>query len=84
LPLGFPMTELIFLVVLLAGGMAIVAVANSLVRVIIGAEVAIMAGIWGAALSGDLSLVAVAAVAGVAETVLMVAALYRLAKEGYV
>jgi hypothetical protein len=78
------MTELIFLVVLLAGGMAIVAVANSLVHVIIGAEVAIMAGIWGAALSGDLSLVAVAAVAGVAETVLMVAALYRLAKEGYV
>jgi hypothetical protein len=78
------MTELIFLVVLLAGGMAIVAVANSLVRVIIGAEVAIMAGIWGAALSGDLSLVAVAAVVGVAETVLMVAALYRLAKEGYV
>jgi hypothetical protein len=78
------MTELIFLVVLLAGGMAVVAVANSLVRVIIGAEVAIMAGIWGAALSGDLSLVAVAAVAGVAETVLMVAALYRLAKEGYV
>jgi hypothetical protein len=78
------MTELIFLVVLLAGGMAIVAVANSLVRVIIGAEVAIMAGIWGAALSGDLSLVAVAAVAGVAETVLMVAAVYRLAKEGYV
>jgi multisubunit Na+/H+ antiporter MnhC subunit len=78
------MTELIFLVVLLAGGMAVVAVANSLVRVIIGAEVAIMAGIWGAALSGDLSLVAVATVVGVAETVLMVAALYRLAKEGYV
>ncbi|MCC6031941.1 MAG: ferredoxin:quinone oxidoreductase [Pyrobaculum sp.] len=78
------MTELIFLVVLLAGGMAVVAVANSLVRVIIGAEVAIMAGIWGAALSGDLSLVAVATVVGVAETVLMVASLYRLAKEGYV
>jgi multisubunit Na+/H+ antiporter MnhC subunit len=78
------MTELIFLVVLLAGGMAVVAVANSLVRVIIGAEVAIMAGIWGAALSGDLSLVAVATVVGVAETVLMVATVYRLAKEGYV
>ena len=78
------MTELIFLVVLLAGGMAVVAVANSLVRVIIGAEVAIMAGIWGAALSGDLSLVAVATVVGVAETVLMVATVYRLAKEGHV
>jgi hypothetical protein len=54
------------------------------VRVIIGAEVAIMAGIWGAALSRDLSLLAVAAVVGVAETVLMVAAVYRLAREGHV
>jgi hypothetical protein len=78
------MTELVFLVLLLAGGVAAVAVANSLVRVIIGAEVAIMAGIWGAALSRDLSLLAVAAVAGVAETVLMVAAVYRLAREGHV
>ncbi len=78
------MIELAFLVILLAGGMAAVAAANSLVRVIIGAEVVIMAGIWGAALSHDLSLLAVAAVVGVAETVLMVAAVYRLAKEGYV
>jgi hypothetical protein len=78
------MTELVFLVILLAGGMAIVAVANSLIRVIIGAEVAIMAGIWGPALSGDLSLLAAAAVTGVAETVLMVATVYRLAKEGHV
>jgi len=78
------MTELVFLVLLLAGGVAAVAVANSLVRVIIGAEVAIMAGIWGAALSRDLSLLAVAAVVGVAETVLMVAAVYRLARESHV
>jgi|GEM_PF-876984 len=78
------MIELAFLVILLAGGMAAVAAANSLVRVIIGTEVVIMAGIWGAALSHDLSLLAVAAVVGVAETVLMVAAVYRLAKEGYV
>jgi len=78
------MTELVFLVLLLAGGVATVAVANSLVRVIIGAEVAIMAGIWGASLSRDLSLLAVAAMVGVAETVLMVAAVYRLAREGHV
>jgi hypothetical protein len=78
------MTELVLLVILLAGGMAIVAVANSQIRVIIGAEVAIIAGIWGVALSGDLSLLAVAAVTGVAETVLMVATVYRLAKEGHV
>jgi multisubunit Na+/H+ antiporter MnhC subunit len=78
------MIELAFLVLLLAGGVAAVATANSLVRAIIGAEVAIMAGIWGAALSRDLSLLAVAAVVGVAETVLMVAVVYRLAKEGHV
>ncbi|ACB40719.1 hypothetical protein [Pyrobaculum neutrophilum] len=78
------MIEALLLVALLAGGMAIVAAARSLVRVIIGAEVATMAGIWGAALSGDLSLVAAATVAGVAETVLMVATLFRAAREGYV
>lgn len=78
------MIETAFLLLLLAGSMAIVAVSRSLVRAIIGAEVAILAGIWGAALSGDVTLLTVAAALGVADTVLLVAAVFRLAKEGYV
>ncbi|ABL87498.1 hypothetical protein Pisl_0320 [Pyrobaculum islandicum DSM 4184] len=78
------MIEVALIIVLLVGGMAVVATAVSLVRVIIGVEMAVMAGILGAAMSEDISLVAIASVAGVAETVLMVAALFKMAKEGYV
>lgn len=78
------MIEVALIIVLLVGGMAVVATAVSLVRVIIGVEMAVMAGILGAAISEDISLVAVASVAGVAETVLMAATLFKMAKEGYV
>lgn len=78
------MIEVALIIVLLVGGMAVVATAVSLVRVIIGVEMAVMAGILGAAMSEDISLVAIASVAGVAETVLMVAVLFKMAKEGYV
>lgn len=78
------MIEVALIIVLLVGGMAVVATAVSLVRVIIGVEMAVMAGILGAAISEDISLVAIASVAGVAETVLMAATLFKMAKEGYV
>jgi|GEM_PF-5155684 len=71
------MAELFSLVLLLAGDMAIAAVARSLIRVLIGAEVVVVAEMRRAAPPGGLSLVA-----GVAETA--AAAVYGLAEGGYV
>lgn len=78
------MIELYFIAALMAGALAIVATANSLVRVIIGAEVLILAAIFAAAFARDFTTLAVAAGIGVAETLIFVATLFKLAKSGYV
>ncbi|MEZ0249071.1 MAG: ferredoxin:quinone oxidoreductase [Thermoproteus sp.] len=78
------MMELAVALALIAGGLLLIGASNSPVRTIIGVEVVILGGIFGAALSGDLSLAAVAAAMGVAETLLLVAATYKLAKKGHV
>ncbi|MEM0277010.1 MAG: ferredoxin:quinone oxidoreductase [Pyrobaculum sp.] len=78
------MISLIVFLALMAGGLAIIATARSLVRVIIGAEALTLAAIYAGAIAGSLSMVAVAAAAGVIETVMLVATLFKLAKGGHV
>lgn len=78
------MIELYLFAALLAGGLVVIATANSLVRVIIGAEVLILAAIFAAAFAKDFTTLAVAAGVGVAETLILVATLFRLARSGYV
>lgn len=78
------MTAVIVFLALMAGGLAIIATARSLVRAIIGAEVLTLAAIYAGAAAGSLNMVAVAAAAGVVETVMLVATLFKLTRRGYV
>lgn len=74
------MIELFFITALFTAGFLVIATANSLVRVIIGGEIVVLGAIFASAYSADLSMLAVAAGVGVAETLLFVATLFRLAK----
>lgn len=78
------MIELFFITALFTAGFLVIATANSLVRVIIGGEIVVLGAIFASAYSADLSMLAVAAGVGVAETLLFIATLFRLAKGGYV
>ncbi len=76
--------DVILITALMAGGLAVVGTANSLVRVIIGCELLVLAAIFASAVAHDINMLAVAAGVGVVETLLLVATLFRLAKLGYV
>ncbi|MFN7106004.1 MAG: ferredoxin:quinone oxidoreductase [Pyrobaculum sp.] len=78
------MIELALIVALAGGGLAVVATANSLVRVIIGSELLVLAAIFAAAAIRDINMLAVATGVGVAETLLLVATLFKTARGGYV
>ncbi|MFN3803764.1 MAG: ferredoxin:quinone oxidoreductase [Pyrobaculum sp.] len=78
------MIELALIVALAGGGLAVVATANSLVRVVIGSELLVLAAIFAAASIRDINMLAVATGVGVAETLLLVAALFKMARGGYV
>lgn len=78
------MIELITVVALATIGLAVIATAVSLVRVVIGAEVLTLSAIYAAAAYGDLNMLAVAASVGVVETLMLVATLFKMAKEGHV
>jgi len=78
------MVELVTLIVLLVAGLVAIATAVSLVRVVIGAEILTLAALYAAAVARDVNLLAVAAAVGVAETLIFVATLFKLAKEGHV
>ncbi|MGC9049792.1 ferredoxin:quinone oxidoreductase [Pyrobaculum sp.] len=69
---------------IMAGGLAVIATAKSLVRAIIGAEVMTLGAIYASAAARDINMLAVAASAGVFETVLLVATLFKMARRGYV
>jgi len=77
------MMDLLFALALITGGLLVISISKSYVRTIIGVELAILGGIFASIYYGDMTLTAVAAVVGVAETVLLVATLFRIVKEGY-
>lgn len=64
--------------ILIAVGMAALIAARDRVRYIIGAELVILGAIAAAAYSGDADMAVAASAAGVAETLLLVAAAFKL------
>ncbi|RFA97684.1 ferredoxin:quinone oxidoreductase [Pyrobaculum aerophilum] len=78
------MMSVLVILTIMAGGLAVIATAKSLVRAIIGAEMLTLAAIYAAAVARDLNMLAVAAAIGVVETVMLVSTLFKMAKEGYV
>jgi len=78
------MTEPVTLIVLLVAGLVVIATAVSLVRVVIGAEILTLAALYAAAVARDINILAVVAAVGVAETIIFVATLFKMAKEGHV
>lgn len=70
----------LFLALIIAGLLVILA-SRDRVRIIIGAELAILGAIAAAIMSGDPNMVAAASAVGVADTLLMVAAAFKLSHD---
>ncbi|MGC8974095.1 MAG: ferredoxin:quinone oxidoreductase [Thermoproteus sp.] len=68
-------------IALIAAGLVVVLAARDRVRTIIGAELVVLGAIAAAVSSGDPNMVAVASAIGVADTLLLVAAAFKLSHD---
>jgi energy-converting hydrogenase Eha subunit C len=69
---------MVIALVLMALGLATIITARDHVRYIIGAELLVLGAVAAAVAAGDINMAVAASAAGVAETVLLIAAAFRL------